>query len=116
MAHSGVAKATPFSGPFKAGDAHMSDNFGFKIGIKFEKDFKNALRDINQSFKVLGSQINHVASQFDLTHHSESAVICGVSCASYNERFLQYAYCIKIGLNFQKSIDRNSISDRNQEK
>jgi len=30
----------------------MSD-FGLKIGVEGEKDFKNSLRDINQSFKVL---------------------------------------------------------------
>ena len=33
----------------------MADNFGLKIGLEGEKEFKNALRDINQSFKVLGS-------------------------------------------------------------
>lgn len=43
----------------------MADNFGFKIGIEGEKQFKNALREINQSFKVLGSEMNLVTSQFD---------------------------------------------------
>ena len=43
----------------------MSDNFGFKIGIEGEKEFKNSLIDINQSFKVLGSVMNLVTSQFD---------------------------------------------------
>ncbi len=33
------------------------DTFGLRIGIEGEKDFKNALRDINQSFKVLGSEM-----------------------------------------------------------
>ena len=32
----------------------MADNFGLKIGVEGEKEFKNALRDINQAFKVLG--------------------------------------------------------------
>ncbi len=43
----------------------MADNFGLKIGIEGEKEFKNAIREINQSFKVLGSEMNLVASQFD---------------------------------------------------
>lgn len=43
----------------------MADNFGLKIGIEGEREFKKALSDINQSFKVLGSEMNLVASQFD---------------------------------------------------
>ncbi|MDD4688507.1 MAG: phage tail protein [Eubacteriales bacterium] len=43
----------------------MADNFGLKIGIEGEKEFKNALRDINQSFKVLGSEMKLATSQFD---------------------------------------------------
>jgi len=50
------------------------DNFGLKIGIEGEKDFKNALRDINQSFKVLGSEMNLVASQFDKNDRSVQAL------------------------------------------
>jgi phage-related minor tail protein len=45
--------------------AEVADNFGLKIGVEGEKEFKNALRDINRSFKVLGSEMNLVASQFD---------------------------------------------------
>ena len=33
----------------------MADNFGLKIGLEGEKEFKKALGEINQSFKVLGS-------------------------------------------------------------
>lgn len=40
-------------------------NFGLKIGVEGEKEFKNVLRDINQSFKVLGSEMKLVESQFD---------------------------------------------------
>jgi hypothetical protein len=36
----------------------VADNFGLKIGIEGEKEFKNAIREINQSFKVLGSEMN----------------------------------------------------------
>lgn len=43
----------------------MADNFGLKIGVEGEKEFKKALSEINQSFKVLGSEMKLVASQFD---------------------------------------------------
>jgi phage-related minor tail protein len=43
----------------------MADSFGLKIGIEGEREFKNALKEINQSFKVLGSEMNLVTSQFD---------------------------------------------------
>lgn len=43
----------------------MADNFGLKIGVEGEKEFKKALSDINQSFKVLGSEMKLVSSQFD---------------------------------------------------
>ena len=52
----------------------MSDNFGLKIGVEGEKEFKNALRDINQTFKVLGSEMNLVSSQFDKQDRSIAAV------------------------------------------
>ena len=52
----------------------MADNFGLKIGVEGEKEFKNALRDINQSFKVLGSEMNLVASQFDKQDQSVEAI------------------------------------------
>jgi len=40
------------------------DNFGLKIGVEGEKEFKKALSDINQSFKVLGSEMKLVESEF----------------------------------------------------
>lgn len=51
----------------------MSD-FGLKIGLEGEKDFKNALRDINTSFKVLGSEMNLVSSSFDKQDRSIQAI------------------------------------------
>ena len=42
----------------------MSDNFGLKIGVEGEKEFKKALAEINQNFKVLGSEMKLVQSQF----------------------------------------------------
>lgn len=53
----------------------MADNsFGLKIGIEGEKNFKNALKEINQSFKVLGSEMNLVTSQFDKQDKSIQAI------------------------------------------
>jgi len=52
----------------------VADNFGLKIGVEGEKEFKNALRDINQSFKVLGSEMNLVSSQFDKNDRSVEAL------------------------------------------
>lgn len=52
----------------------MADNFGLKIGVEGEKEFKNALREINQSFKVLGSEMKLVSSEFDKQDKSVSAV------------------------------------------
>ncbi len=43
----------------------MPSYFGLKIGIEGEKEFKKALFEINKSFKVLGSEMNLVAPQFD---------------------------------------------------
>ena len=52
----------------------MADNFGLKIGVEGEREFKNALREINQTFKVLGSEMNLVTSQFDKQDKSLQAV------------------------------------------
>ncbi len=48
----------------------MADNFGLKIGVEGEKEFKKALADINQSFKVLGSEMKLATSQFDKNESS----------------------------------------------
>ena len=52
----------------------MADDFGLKIGIEGEKEFKKALSDINQSFKVLGSEMTLVTSQFDKNDKSVEAI------------------------------------------
>ena len=52
----------------------MADNFGFKIGIEGEKEFKKALSDINHSFKVLGSEMKLVSSEFDKNDKSITAI------------------------------------------
>jgi len=51
----------------------VADNFGLKIGVEGEKEFKNALRDIKQSFKVLGSEMKLVTSEFDKQDKSIAA-------------------------------------------
>ena len=52
----------------------MADNFGLKIGLEGEKAFKNALAEINQSFKVLGSEMKLVESEFDKNDKSVEAL------------------------------------------
>lgn len=52
----------------------MADNFGLKIGVEGEKEFKAALQQINQTFKVLGSEMKLVASQFDKQDKSVEAL------------------------------------------
>ena len=52
----------------------MSDNFGLKIGVEGEKEFKKALAEINQNFKVLGSEMKLVSSQFDKNDKSVDAL------------------------------------------
>ena len=52
----------------------MADDFGLKIGLEGEKEFKKALSDINQSFKVLGSEMKLVQSQFDKNDNSVEAL------------------------------------------
>ena len=52
----------------------MADNFGLKIGVEGEKEFKKALSEINQAFKVLGSEMALVSSQFDKNDKSIGAL------------------------------------------
>ena len=52
----------------------MADGFGLKIGVEGERDFKKSLSEINQTFKVLGSEMKLVQSQFDKNDHSVEAL------------------------------------------
>lgn len=52
----------------------MADNFGLKIGLEGEKEFKKALSDINSSFKLLGSEMKLVESQFSKNDTSVQAL------------------------------------------
>ena len=52
----------------------MADDFGLKIGLEGEKEFKKALSEINQTFKVLGSEMKLVSSQFDKNDQSVEAL------------------------------------------
>ena len=61
----------------------MADNFGLKIGLEGEKEFKKALTDINRSFKVLGSEMKLVASEFDKNDKSVQALEVGSRKCSY---------------------------------
>lgn len=48
----------------------MAENFGLKIGLEGEKEFKSSFSEINNSFKVLGSEMKLVESQFDKNDNS----------------------------------------------
>ena len=52
----------------------MSDTFGLKIGIEGEKEFRESLREINQNFKVLASEMNLATSAFEKNDQSIQAV------------------------------------------
>ena len=52
----------------------MAESFGVKMGVEGEKEFKTALSDINQAFKVLGSEMKLVESQFSKNDNSVSAL------------------------------------------
>ena len=52
----------------------MSENFGLKIGLEGEREFKRSLAEINNSFKVLGSEMKLVDSQFDKNDKSAEAL------------------------------------------
>ena len=52
----------------------MADTFGLKIGLEGEKQFRQQLRDIDQTFKVLGSEMKLVESQFDKNDKSAAAL------------------------------------------
>lgn len=58
----------------------MADDFGLKIGLEGEKEFKKALSEINQSFKVLGSEMKVVQSQFDKTTIPWKPSLPGTRC------------------------------------
>ena len=52
----------------------MADNFGLKIGLEGEKEFKKSISEINQTFKVLGSEMKLVTAQFDKNDNSIEAL------------------------------------------
>ena len=52
----------------------MADNFGLKIGLEGEKQFKSQIAEITQTFKVLGSEMKLVESQFSSQDKSQEAL------------------------------------------
>ena len=52
----------------------MADPFGLKIGLEGEKEFKKSIAEINQEFKVLGSEMKLVTAQFDKNDNSIEAL------------------------------------------
>lgn len=49
-------------------------DFGLRIGVEGEREFKKALSEINQTFKVLGSEMKVVESQFNKNDSSVEAL------------------------------------------
>ena len=62
----------------------MAENFGLKIGLEGEKEFKSQLADINQQFKVLGSEMKLVDSQFGKNEQSSVKMTEGRRLGKYN--------------------------------
>ena len=56
------------------GTLNMSRTFGLKIGLEGEKEFKKSIADINQTFKVLGSEMKLVTAQYDANDTSIEAL------------------------------------------
>ena len=52
----------------------MASDFGLKIGVEGEKEFKSALTEINNQFKVLKSEMNLATSAFDKNEKSVEAL------------------------------------------
>ena len=52
----------------------MADSFGLKLGIEGEKSFKKTLKEINDTMKVLGSEMLLVSSKFDKQDKSVQAL------------------------------------------
>ena len=52
----------------------MFDTFDLKIAIEGEKPFKQSLREINNDFKVLGSEMKLATSSFDKNEKSVESI------------------------------------------
>ena len=52
----------------------MAADIGLKIALEGEKDFKKAIADINAQFKVLGSEMQLVTSEFGKNDNSVAAL------------------------------------------
>ena len=48
----------------------MAESFGLKIGLEGEKEFKASLAEINNSFKVLGSEMKLVDYDYFQYHYN----------------------------------------------
>ena len=58
----------------------MADTFGLKIGLEGEKEFKKALGEINQSFKVLGSEMKLMESSSPKMTPPQMPLLPGTRC------------------------------------
>jgi len=72
----------------------MADNFGLKLEIDGEAEFRKSIDDINKSFKILGSEMKLVTSAFGENDKSAQAL------TARNE-----------GLNKQIDLQKNRVSE-----
>jgi phage-related minor tail protein len=52
----------------------MAYDIGPRIGIEGESEFRNAIKQINENMKTLGTEMKVVASQFDKNDNSTEAL------------------------------------------
>ena len=79
----------------------MAENFGLKIGLEGEKDFKSALTENNNSFKVLCDEMKHVKSKFDKNNNSVPiSCYCPVYWVHFNSLVIIFSV-------FYLSLERN---------
>ena len=95
---------------FQGGDP-MSDTFGLKLAIENEKEFKVSLQEINQSFKVLASEMKLVASQFDKQDQGMAAVTARNATLT-NQIDLQREKVSLLGTALSKATESFGENDR----
>ena len=93
----------------------MAENFGLKIGLEGEKEFKKALAEINRSFKVLGSEMKLISSEFDKNDRSVEALMKPIHKPSITHAspapstlYLRYCSASRHGASGSPDIPRSS--------
>lgn len=82
----------------------MADSFGLKIGVEGEKEFKKALSEINQNFKVLSKEIDEQKNKIDVL---KQALDNASSSFGENDR----SWCTSSASNDNRAITIEVASD-----